>query len=101
MQRFLRNLSLRTDGRTDGRRTDGRRATDDVRRTTDACAMTVALLAKSSRAKNENFMLGNEELKNTHSYAYLGVELSKSGSSKVADQALHKRALRAWFKMKN
>ncbi len=36
MQRFMRNLSLRTDGRT------------------DACAMTVALLTftKSSRAKN-------------------------------------------------
>ncbi len=35
MQRFLRNLSLRaTDGRT-----------------TDACAMTVALLTKSCRAK--------------------------------------------------
>ncbi len=41
MQRFLRNLSLRTDGR---RTTDGR--------TTDACAITVALLTKSSRAKN-------------------------------------------------
>ena len=34
MQRFLRNLSLRT---------------------TDACAMTVALLTKSSRAKNPKF----------------------------------------------
>ncbi len=41
IQRFPRNLSLRTtDGRTDGR-------------TTDACAMTVALLTKSSRAKIE------------------------------------------------
>ncbi len=41
MQRFPRNLSLQTD---DGRTTDGR--------TTDDCAMTVALLTKSSRAKN-------------------------------------------------
>ena len=41
MQRFLRSLSLRTtDGRTDGR-------------TTDACAMTVALLTKSSRVTND------------------------------------------------
>ena len=41
-QRFLRNLSLQTDdGRTGGR-------------TTDACALTVALLTKSSRAKNVN-----------------------------------------------
>ncbi len=38
IQRFPRNLSLRTD---------------DGRRTTDACAMTVALLTKSSRAKNK------------------------------------------------
>ncbi len=44
MQRFLRNLSLRTDGRTDGRRT------------TDACAMTVALLTKSSRAKKDPYI---------------------------------------------
>ncbi len=44
MQRFLRNLSLRTDGRM----TDGRR-------TTDACAMTVALLTKSNRAKNGHY----------------------------------------------
>ena len=35
MQRFPRNLSLRTDARTDAR-------TDDGRTTTDACAMTVA-----------------------------------------------------------
>ncbi len=42
MQRFLRNLSLRT---TDGRRT------------TDACAMTVALLTKSSRAKKSSVIV--------------------------------------------
>ncbi len=42
MQRFLRNLSQRTDdGRTDGQLT------------TDACATTVALLTKSSKAKNQ------------------------------------------------
>ncbi len=35
MQRFLRNLSLQTDGQM-----------------TDACAMTIALPTKSSRAKN-------------------------------------------------
>ncbi len=40
MQRFLRNLSLRTDGRT-----------DDGRRTTDACAMTVALLTLAKNVK--------------------------------------------------
>ena len=36
--------------------TDGRRM-NDGRRTTDACAMTVALLAKSSRAKNTIYLL--------------------------------------------
>ncbi len=55
---------------------------------------------KTGKTKKKNFMLGNEELKYTDSYTYLGVELSKSGSSKLADQALHKRAMRAWFKMK-
>ncbi len=44
MQRFLRNLSLRTDGRL----------------TTDACAMTVALLTKSSRAKNRSEVTFNK-----------------------------------------
>ncbi len=37
MQRFPRNFEFTDDGRT-----------------TDACAMTVALLTKSSRAKREN-----------------------------------------------
>ncbi len=60
----------------------------------------IMCMSKGGRSKDKDFHLGDSEIKCTHSYTYLGVEISKSGSAKQAQHALYKKALRAWFKLR-
>ncbi len=57
-------------------------------------------LNKVGRGTKCNFTIGQQELEHTKSYPYLGIEVSNSFSFKAIQQNLHKKAMRALFKLK-
>ena len=60
----------------------------------------VLYVNKGGRTTSKAFTIGNEPLEVSKSYTYLGLEITNTGSFKLAQSTLYKKGMRALFKLK-